>query len=148
MTVGPNVSVPIQANLTLTDNGTLSFATGDTVTLTHYGTTQIVVGSGGLLQPPAAPPSTARTSYGTTQIVVNSGGHLQASNSTFASRQQVILNIGSVLNAGDLTGNGFNSPLYIPAIDVQYLSGTSSNNLSSRTSTSCRTPSPAARRWR
>ena len=25
-------------------------------------------------------------------------------------------------NAGDLVGDGFDSPLYIPAIDVQYLS--------------------------
>ena len=39
------------------------------------------------------------------------------------------LNIGTILNAGDLTGNSFNSPLYLPAIDVQYLSGTGSNNL-------------------
>ena len=34
--------------MTLTDDGTLSFATGDAVAL-NYGTTQIVVGSGGLL---------------------------------------------------------------------------------------------------
>ena len=66
------------------------------------------------------------TSY-TTQIVVNSGGHLQASNSTFALNN-VTLNTGSILNAGDFTGNSFNSPLFLPAIDVQYLSGTGSNN--------------------
>ena len=34
-----------------------------------------------------------------------------------------------MLNAGDLVGNAFNLPSYIPAIDVQYLSGTGSNNL-------------------
>ena len=34
-----------------------------------------------------------------------------------------------MFNAGDLVGDAFNSPLYIPAIDVQYLSGTGSNNL-------------------
>ncbi len=63
-----------------------------------------------------------------TQIVVNSGGQLQASSSTFALGQ-VNLNIGAVVNAGDLSGNAFDSPLYIPAIDVQYLSGTGNNNL-------------------
>ena len=82
-----------------------------------------------------------------TQIVVNCGGHLQASDSTFALNK-VTLNAGSIFNAGDLTGNSFNSPLYLPASDVQYLSGTGSNNLSSRTSTSWRALSPAARRWR
>ena len=68
--------------LTLTDNGTLSFAAGDTVTLnataTTTTTTQIVVGSGGLLRP-AAPPSTppaAHNGGNYTQIVVNSGGQL------------------------------------------------------------------------
>ncbi|HME65620.1 MAG TPA: hypothetical protein VKG61_12105, partial [Streptosporangiaceae bacterium] len=39
------------------------------------------------------------------------------------------LAIGAVVNAGDLAGNAFNLPLYIPAIDVQYLSGTGNNNL-------------------
>ncbi len=34
-----------------------------------------------------------------------------------------------MFNAGDLVGNAFDSPLYIPAIDVQYLSGTGNNNL-------------------
>ena len=63
------------------------------------------------------------------QIDVNSGGHLQASGSSF-SIGPVDLAIGAVLNAGDLVGNAFNDPLYIPAIDVQYLSGTNSNNLS------------------
>ena len=110
LTVGPNVSVLIQENLTLTDNGTLSFATGDTVTLTHYGTTQIVVGSGGLLHRQRHRLQRL-DQLRTTQIVVNSGGHLQASNSTFALNH-VTLNIGSVLNAGDLAGNSFNLPLY------------------------------------
>ena len=52
MTIGSATTA--NAVATLTDNGTLTFATGDAVTLaTHapnnYTTTQIVVGSGGLL---------------------------------------------------------------------------------------------------
>ena len=82
-----------------------------------------------------------------TQIVVNSGGHLQASNSSFALNN-VTLNTGSILNAGDFIGNSFNSPLFLPESDVQYLSGTAATTRSSRTSTSWRAVSPAARRWR
>ena len=76
---------------TLADNGTLTFATGDTVTfnaINYDSTTQIVVGSGGLLNASGTTfnaTSTNNTNGGNaTQIVVNSGGHLQASNSTFA----------------------------------------------------------------
>ena len=125
VTVGPNVSVLIQENLTLTDDGTLSFATGDAVAL-NIGTTQIVVGSGGLMTTASGDSFSGSTNW-TTQIVVNSGGHLQASNSTFALNN-VTLNTGSILNAGDFTGNSFNSPLFLPESDVQYLSGTGSNN--------------------
>ena len=53
---------------------------------------------------------------------VNSGGHLIATNSTF-SITQLSLNNGSVLNSGDLTGDTFNLPLYVPYGDVQYLGG-------------------------
>ena len=125
VTVGPNVSVLIQENLTLTDDGTLSFATGDAVAL-NIGTTQIVVGSGGLMTTASGDSFSGSTNY-STQIVVNSGGHLQASNSSFALNN-VTLNTGSILNAGDFTGNSFNSPLFLPESDVQYLSGTGSNN--------------------
>ena len=125
VTVGPNVSVLIQENLTLTDDGTLSFATGDAVAL-NIGTTQIVVGSGGLMTTASGDSFSGSTNC-STQIVVNSGGHLQASNSSFALNN-VTLNTGSILNAGDFTGNSFNSPLFLPESDVQYLSGTGSNN--------------------
>ena len=93
---------------------------------------QIVVGNGGLLQATGTAfnatngNSTNYSNY--TQIVVQSGGHLQASGSSFAVGD-VYLADGVVFNAGDLVGDGFDSPLYIPAIDVQYLSGTGSNNL-------------------
>ena len=50
-----------------------------------------------------------------------------ASNSTFALSQRRPEH-GSILNAGDLVGDSFNCPLYLPEVDVQYLSGTGSNN--------------------
>ena len=53
-----------------------------------------------------------------TEVVVNSGGHLTAIGSTFAWNNFVLQN-GSTLNNGDLTGNVFNHlPSRRPAIDV------------------------------
>ncbi len=126
VTVAANVSVLVQTNATLTDDGTLSFTTGDTVAL-NYGTTEIVVGNGGLL---TASGTTFNGYSGyTTEIIVNSGGQLTASNSTFAaSLVEVYLNNGSILDAGNFTGDSFNCPLFLPEGDVQYLSGTGSNN--------------------
>ena len=124
---------------TLTDDGTLSFASGDTLSLAstqpnnYYGS-QVVVGSGGLFQATGTtflnPSGSSGTAY--TQIVVQSGGNLQASSSTFAIGQ-LNFNIGAVVAAGYLSGDAFNLPLYIPAIDVQYLSGTSNSNLQFQT---------------
>ncbi len=129
LNVAANVDVQLFSGLTLTDNGTVNFASGDTMTLYgSFSTQQIVVGSGGLLT--AA--GTTFNSFGssiTSLIVVNAGGHLQASNSTFSSSlSQVNLNTGSILNAGDLTGNSFNCPLFVPENELQYLSGSGSNN--------------------
>ncbi len=138
VTMGANDPVtigPEPANggvLTLADNGTLTFATGDTVTLiatVQYSTaTQIVVGNGGLLDAAGTTFNSSVANGGSTYIVVSSGGELQASGSSFALTE-VYLYDGVVFNPGDLTGDAFDSPLYIPAIDVQYLSGTGINNL-------------------
>ncbi len=157
LAVGTNVPVTIGpeatngGTLTLADNGTLTFAAGDAVTLSatvEYNTlTQIVVGSGGLLNAAGTVFNSSIAEGGTTLIAASSGGHLEASNSTFAL-SVVNLNIGAVLNAGDLVGNAFNSPLYIPAIDVQYLSAPAAITSSSRASTSSPTRSPSASRWR
>src|SRR5438874_1798532 len=96
---------------------------------TYYGTTtQIVVGSGGLLNASGTAFNSALANAGIAQLIVSSGGHLQAGNSSFAL-SQLNLNIGAVLNSGDLVGNGFDLPLYIPAIDMQYLSGSANSNL-------------------
>src|SRR5204863_280959 len=92
--VGANVPVTIGpppaggGTQTLADNGTLTFAAGDVVTLnaTVNGstTTQIVVGSGGLLNATGTTFNSNIAFSGTTLIAVNSGGHLQASSSSFA----------------------------------------------------------------
>jgi hypothetical protein len=129
LTVGAGANVALGGTNTLADNGTLTFASGDTVTLiaSGSGATQIVVGNGGVLTASSTAFSSNVSGYG--YVIVNGGGHLTASNSTFASSlNQVNLNSGSILNAGDLTGNSFNCPLYLPEADVQYLSGSGSNN--------------------
>ena len=125
LAVGPGVTVWIQEYVTLTDSGNLIFASNDTVDL-NIGTTQIVVANSGLMTTAIGDIFNGSTAY-STQIVVNSGGHLQASNSTFALNN-VTLNNGAFLNAGDFTGNSFNCTLYLPESDVQYLSGTGSDN--------------------
>jgi Bacterial Ig-like domain (group 3) len=121
LTVGPNVNVQIAdptspSSVTLADNGVLSFGANDTVTLN------------------------STTSFGggtpSTQIVVSGGGELKANSTTFAAAaagtgvSQVVIASDAVLNAGDLVGNAFNLPLFIPAVDVQYLYGAANNNLS------------------
>jgi hypothetical protein len=131
VTIGPASS----GTVTLTDDGTLSFAANDTATLNdngYYLGAQIVVGSGGLLQATSTTfdATNANTTNGGnyTQVAINAGGHLKASGSSFEIGS-VSLADNVVFNAGDLAGNAFDTPLYIPAVDVQYLSGTGNNNL-------------------
>jgi hypothetical protein len=124
LTVGPSVQVLIGAGQTLTDNGTLTFGTGDAVSFGLAGTTQVVVGNGGVL----SASGTTFSASNTTQLTVAAGGHLTASNCTFAL-SQLLLDNGSVLNPGDLVGNDFNLPLSLPAGYVQDLSGAGGDNL-------------------
>ena len=62
-----------------------------------------------------------------TGIQVNAGGHLTAANTSFAL-SQISLDNSSVLNSGDLTGDTFNMPIYVPYNDVQYLGGNATFN--------------------
>src|SRR5579871_5243360 len=130
LTVGAGVNVQIDAGVTLTANGTLNFGSGSTVALKYsYGaTTQIVVGNGGLLTATGTAFRADTTSNDFTQIDVTAGGHLKATNSTFFLNQ-LYLDNGSILSAGDLVGNGFDLPLWVPAADVQYLAGSGNDNL-------------------
>ena len=75
--MGSDVSALIQSQA-FTDNGTLTFATGDTVTL---GNTQIVVN--GTMNNSDDSFATNNGNY-FTGIQVNSGGQFNASNSTFS----------------------------------------------------------------
>ena len=135
LSVGSSTNVTIQGNTSLTDNGTVSFGSGDAVTLNdngYYVNSQIIVASGGLLTANGTtfsqPVGNSTNGGNYSQIVVNAGGHLQASATDFAAGE-VYFSDGVTLNPGDLAGDAFDSPLYIPAIDVQFLSGPSSTNL-------------------
>lgn len=123
---GANVQIGSSLGVALTDDGTLTFASGDTVTLNLdlTGAPQIVVGTGGLMNA-SDTAFKAGTTLGGTQIVVNSGGHLTASGSTFTITQ-VDLKDGSVLNSGDLSNDAFNTTLYVPILDVPLLTNNQS----------------------
>jgi len=110
---------------TITDNGTLNFGQGDLVTLyTTAPTTsqtfppaEIIVGNNGVMTTTGAS-FLNQAGSGFTEILVNSGGHLTGSNNFFAPSLTSLAN-GSILNAGDLTGNYFsNTVLSLPATDV------------------------------
>ncbi len=129
LSVAAGVKTLIQPGVTLANSGTLNFAAGAAVELGYaFGTTtQIVVNNGGLLNASGASFSASSTGN-TTLLTVNAGGRLRASGSTF-NITQVKLDDGSLLSAGDLAGNTFNSPLFLPAGGVQYLSGPGNENL-------------------
>ena len=104
---------------TITDNGALTFATGDSMNFyTYYGASQIVVN--GTMT--ATGDTFTTLSGGGASIQVGSGGHLTAVSSTF-NINQLSLNNASVYGSGDLTGDTFNLPVYVPYGDVQYLAG-------------------------
>jgi hypothetical protein len=126
VTVGQGVSVQLQDNQTLTVNGTLnvtkaaSFAAqeiyaGHNETIAVNGTmnvtnTSFVYAAGNWAEP----------NSNSSGIQVLAGGHLTATGSTFGW-DYVSLDNSSVLNSGDVTGNSFNTTLYVPTSDVPLL---------------------------
>src|SRR5262249_21568295 len=62
--------------------------------------------------------------FGSSTLQVNSGGHLLAKSSSFDWSDLNLAN-GTVLNAGDIVGNGFDQTIKIPAVDATLLA----NNL-------------------
>ncbi len=83
----------LQASVSLTVDGTLSFGSGDTVTFdTSQATGQIVIGNGGLMNASGTLFNAANTQP--SQIIVNSGGSLQVSGGSFAV-SSLSLNSGS-----------------------------------------------------
>jgi hypothetical protein len=89
MVVAANASVQIPVDQTLTDNGTLSFASGDTLTL----------------------PTNCCGSYG--QIVAS--GVLNATGTTFSGGGSIMVNSGGVI---DPTGSAFGVTLTLPYNDL------------------------------
>ena len=112
--------VLLQTGQTLTVNGAMTLATGDTLSLSsnYDGGTQVVVN--GTLTAAGTTFNQPGQGY-FTSLTVNSGGELIASGSTFAL-SQVTLNAGSVFKAGDLSNDAFNQPLFLPITDVPLLS--------------------------
>src|SRR5205085_814101 len=70
MTVDSGVNILLAGGVTLTDSGTVTFAASDTVTFSYYGTTQIVVGDGGVLNATGTTFSAASLGANTTQVDV------------------------------------------------------------------------------
>ncbi len=64
----------------------------------------------------------ATTSGSGGSIQVEPGGHLKAANTTF-NLNYLSLNNASIYASGDLAGDTFNMPIYVPYGDVQYLAG-------------------------
>ena len=119
LNVAPSISVLLTDGQTITDSGTLTFATGDSMNFySYYGASQIVVN--GTMT--ATGDTFTTLSGGGASIQVGSGGHLTAASSTF-NINQLSLNNASVYGSGDLTGDTFNMSVYVPYGDVQYLAG-------------------------
>ena len=131
LSVAGGIAVQIQPNVTVTDSGTLTFATNDSVSMPYsYGaTSELVVANAGVMTATTTSFSGANSTNCTTEIVVSSGGHFTASNSYFGSSlTQVYLSQGSILNSGDMSNNTFVCPLYLPAADIPDFSGSGNAN--------------------
>ncbi len=99
--MGPNVHVELPPGQTLTDNGTLSFASGDTVTLDGNCCSSAEILVAGTM-----------TAAGTTFNGTDGGG-------------SVVVNSGGIITP---TGSTFNVPLFVPYNDVPSLAA--GNNVS------------------
>jgi hypothetical protein len=126
LNVSAGASVGLGDGQTLNDDGTLSFAAGDTVGIyTPSAPAQIVVNEGGTM---TATGTTFSSLDGTTASVqVKPGGHLKASTSTF-NLNWLSLDNASIYGSGDLTGDTFKMPIYVPYGDVQYLGNNAAFN--------------------
>lgn len=120
LALGANVTLSLSTGQLLTVNGTMSLAAGSTLALSsnYNGGTQVVVN--GLFSATSAFISNPGSNY-TTTMTVNSGGRLKATGSTF-TLTQLNLAATSIFNSGDLAGNTFNVPLFLPYNDVPLLS--------------------------
>ena len=139
VTIGPATSAG--TTTTLTDNGTLSFAAGDTVSLQRQ--RQLLRCADRRRQRRPAPGHRHRLQRHQRQRHTTSTTPRSSSTPAATSRPAAAPSpsarstspTASCSTPGDLIGDGFDSPLYIPAIDVQYLSGPAATTSGSRAST-------------
>ena len=123
LNVGSDATVQVGAGQTLTDNGTMSFSTGDTVAYENgCCPTAQSIDVGGTLN---ANTTTFNSAGGTSDLAINSGGSIQVTNSTF-NINQLSINGGSNFGGGSLSNDTFNTTLSLPYGDVQYLAGNTS----------------------
>ena len=107
---------------TLTVNGSLNLASGSTLTLDaspFNSTTPLVVENGGTVRVAAA--TVTRNGSYFAPVTVKAGGHLIAADSTLGG-YSLTLSPGAVFNAGDLSNNRFDLPVYLPTTFVPLLS--------------------------
>jgi hypothetical protein len=120
LNVGAGSTVEIGAGQTLTDNGTVSFASGDAVTFNvSSNSSQSIQVNGDLTA--NATTFNDDNADGSSVIDINSGGSLKATGSTF-NLNYLSLNNSAVYESGDLTDDVFDQPIYVPYGDVRYLS--------------------------
>ena len=129
LAVGPNVPLYITPGQTFADNGSVSFG------CRRHRAVAVELLHGRGCDPPIGGTLTADdmtfTNYRANQspsITVESGGTLVATDSTF-NISQLSFNNSSVLSSGDLTGDVFNTPVYVPYGDIQYLGDNASFEL-------------------
>jgi hypothetical protein len=127
LSVGAGASVIIGGGQSLVDNGTVNLRSNDTLGLAraYNAATQVVVNGTLNASGDSFAYNGGNPGYASAFMVVNSGGHLVASNSSFGL-DYLSLAGDSVFKAGDLTGDTFNLPIYVPYTDVQYLANNAS----------------------
>ncbi len=132
LSIAAGVTLSLGSNTTLTDYGSLTFAASSTATFAYtFGdSTQIIVENGGSMTATNTQFATPDFFNFTDEITVDNGGQIQVSNSTFTLSE---LTLDNSLSSGNLNADTFNCPLYLPASDIPYLSGTCNNNVSFET---------------
>ena len=120
LNVSANLPLYLYANQTLTINGALNLASGDTFTLdaSPYASQTKIVVNGTLT---AADATFASSGSYYKAIIVNSGGRMTASDSTF-SLSEVAFDDNAIIGNTDLAGNVFDATLTIPITAVNQLS--------------------------
>ena len=126
------INVFINAGAILTDKGTLTVTSPASFVVqndTNQGNTSGIVVNG-VMTVSDTKFSLASNGNDTTKIEVKSGGHLTTNNtagsSTVFGWAEFLLDEGSILSSGDLTGNAFDTTVFTPAVDVPLLTNNQS----------------------